>query len=784
MVIKNRIFTLNVTEQGTVDLLQMNADPYRMNWVITEDYLNEVDYYSKDKLFGNFIIKIEDKIYNSAYLKPEIERQEERLSIQYDFNDFQLLQVFDLSDSEVIRWSIEFINERSLPLKLQEFSVWIPFSYIMFRDPSIRRNVHQSAAVFPSLSPDFSKIAVMRRSSEDSSLGMYQLAGEILSVGSYCEFQNKFFEDISPSLDGLIYHKMILSGKNRSNEKDWVYPGKEVIVEAGGSKIWQYQLNEVADQQDFFTQGQELGHPKIDFPERIPVGEAFDIRISGSVVVRAMIEWQADGKLQRKELSVSDGKLVSGIAELCGEHRLVVEFADGKKDQLILNVMEDIRKVVEERVSYLCEHSYGVEEAHAFSPVSNQGESLGKLSLILKKNLLAEPKPEEIHMVERSINQYVMNKWFDHGDFKKPRNIYGSFYRVMDFEYLGHVLYLLSLFPDQLLHEQRADTYLTWAAQVVELRINPECHDSLRAKEESEMLGVFFLYINELIEQLEQRAIGDHTKLKSLWENNLFEILEDKTSLKAVMTEHYFDNAGFGPAAAALANAGYTTNCLRYGELLLANIGFSNDFRAQNPDRWWEALAYMIHSLWGGITAAAALDVFHAVKDPRYLEASYRAFVGVLYCYDHHSTTTTKIQAGEAVSTYAVTSPHDNRVDLSRNRFGQETFAKDGGIFAQIFDENSQQTSDWDMGEELVAYLDRFGQNAYVYYDEEQTLKVVNGKIEARDKERIITSYAPYPKNILFLTGGELQRLEGDGKKAILSRQLESGSDRGNSESS
>ncbi|MBL1226621.1 hypothetical protein [Enterococcus sp. BWR-S5] len=772
MDIKNKIFTLNVTEQGTLNVLHLNTDPYRMNWVIAEDYLDEVDYYSKDKLFGNFIIKVEDKIYNSAYIKPEIEKGEEQLTVRYTFNEFQLIQVFDLSVEEAFNWSISFTNKRKIPLKLQDFSVWIPFSYIMFRDTSIRRNVHQSAAVFPSLSPNFSKLAVMRRSSEDSSLGMYQLAGELLSVGSYCEFQNKFFEDISPSLDGLIYHKLILSGKNTSNDKDWVYPGKELVVEAGATTTWRYQIAEIKDQQDFIDKGQQLGHPKISYPAMVPVGETIEIVIDGATVEEAVMEWGEEGRLRAKKLCITAGHFVSGEVECCGEHRLTFILANGKSDQIIINVMESIRELVENRVAYLCHTSYGVEEQYAFSPLSNQGESLGKLSLILKKNLLAEPKADEIQKVEKSINHYVLNKWFVKGDFKKPRNLYGSFYRVMDFEYLGHVLYLLSQFPNQLLKEQKRDTYLEWAAKVVELRINPECHDSLRAKEESEMLGVFFLYINELIEQLEQRNIGNYEKLKSLWENNLFEILEDNASLKAVTTEHYFDNAGFGPAAAALANAGYTKSCLQYGKLLLANVGFSNDFRSQNPDRWWEALSYMIHSLWGGITAAAALDIFHAVKDPKYLEASYRAFVGVLYCYDSHSTTTRKIEVGEAVSTYAVTSPHDNRGDLSRNRFGQETFAKDGGIFAQIFDEHAQQTSDWDMGEELVAYLDRFGQNAYVYYDEAQGLRVVNGKVQKAGTEILVKSYAPYPKNIYFLNEGSLDRLEGDGQEAIVPRKL------------
>ena len=146
---------------------------------------------------------------------------------------------------------------------------------------------------------------------------------------------------------------------------------------------------------------------------------------------------------------------------------------------------------------------------------------------------------------------------------------------------------------------------------------------------------------------------------------------------------------------------------------LLANIGYSNDFRAQNPDRWWEALTYMIHSLWGGITAASAYKVFEKLKDTRYLEASYRATAGILYCYDTHSTATSPLAKGMAASTYAVAGPHINRPDLSRDRFGQSTFYRDGGIFAKLFD-NDSQTPDWDMGEELVAYLENFGDKAFI----------------------------------------------------------------------
>lgn len=177
---------------------------------------------------------------------------------------------------------------------------------------------------------------------------------------------------------------------------------------------------------------------------------------------------------------------------------------------------------------------------------------------------------------------------------------------------------------------------------------------------------------------------------------------------------------------------------------MLANIGFSNDFRAQSPDRWWEALSYMIHSLWGGVTAAASLKAYEKLKDIRFLKAAYRATVGILYCYDTNAKATdTKLASGEAAVTYSIAGPHANRPDLSRNRFGQSTFYRAGGIFTRLFTKG-EETADWDMGEELVAYLDGFGKKTYLYKEEGQ-IAVINGSMEETPDCLLITSYAPYP---------------------------------------
>ena len=149
--------------------------------------------------------------------------------------------------------------------------------------------------------------------------------------------------------------------------------------------------------------------------------------------------------------------------------------------------------------------------------------------------------------------------------------------------------------------------------------------------------------------------------------------------------------------------------------------------------------------------------LFEKLKDTRYLEASYRATAGILYCYDTHSTATSPLAKGMAASTYAVAGPHINRPDLSRDRFGQSTFYRDGGIFAKLFD-NDSQTPDWDMGEELVAYLENFGDKAFII-KKGTSILVINGSFEETDTEYKITSFAPYSRGFYFISDGDIIEL-------------------------
>lgn len=776
---KNRTFDLNISKDGYLSELYIVDDEHRMNWVINEEYLERLGYSGVEKLFGHFDISIGQKSYRSAALKPKIISDKKKLRLVYDFEKIQVVLCYDLSEEEQLNWTIELTNQTEETLTINDFGIWISLAYVMFRDKNVLQNIHNSAAVFSSISTNYTKINAVRRDNQGSNLGIYQTDGTSLSVGTYCEYENLFFENVSPSLDGLLFHKLILAGgyPEEFENRDWIYSKEALVLPANSTKNWCYVMKPNYCQEDFYQQAQELGHPKIAFEPLNILGEKshVNVQLPASKQLEEVLVVHKDRELEVIDLTESveqlgDSILLSFVPHSLGEHKVMIRFTDGSEDFIVLNVMENLAKVIEERAEYICSKLYNGADGstpYAFEPVSNQGESLGKLSLVLKKNLLGPLVKSQVQKVEESAVKYVREKWFINGDFRQPRKLYGDFYRPMDFEYIGHLFFLLSEFSEEVLTLNTSTTYLKWAADVFNLRVNPSLHEDVRGQEEAKMLGVYFLYIQDLLDKLEKSELQDtYQTIKCLWEQVTERVNAESDTYASAITEHFFDNAGFGPTAGALSEMEMFDGADRYGQLLLANIGYSNDFRGQNPDRWWEALTYMIHSLWAGVTAAAAYKAFAFLQDPAYLEASYRATAGILYCYDTHSTTTLPLERGMAASTYAVAGPHLNRLDLSRERFGQATFFKDGGIFARLF-ENDTQTPDWDMGEELVAYLDSFGQKTFIL-KEDNRYRVINGSLAESEDQIFVTSYAPYCREFIVIEDGQQTIYKVDNQQTIV----------------
>lgn len=763
---ENQRFVIEFGPNGNLLSLFLKNDPDKMNWVVDENYLEKVHYDDKDKLFGNFSIIINNKEYISNDFQAKLNLSKKVAKVSYVFDDVELLFIYDLSQSDnSLIWTIQLFNRTNREVYISDFRVWSSFAYVMYRINNLNIQTRHSTSVFPSISKSFTKLACVRRSNNAPHLGFYQLNGETKSIGTYCEYENLFFENASPSLDGILFHQLIFAGGYPEDftNSDWIYSKDGILMKPQEEKVWQFVFEEFDDQQNFYEVGHNYGHPIYNFEPLAIINQSYDFSFSlppNTFLKDAKVEFKDSNEVYKvhniKSYINQNGCDYQAILtfEVPGEHKVSIELDNGKVDNVIVNVMKPLHSFITNRAQYISNVLYSGSEGnlpYSYSPISNQGESLGKLSFVLKKNLLGNtPDISEVRKVEESCVKYIRPKWFVNGDFLKPSLLYGDFYRCMDFEYIGHVFYLLSQFDQSILKYNSPDNYLEWAAEVFRLRVNPDLHHTDRGKEEAQMLGTFFLYINSLLDELKNRGLTDkYNEIKSLWSEIAVNVATDSDTYKAAVTEHFYDNAGFGPAAGALASSRHIEAANKYGELLIANIGFSNDFRSQNPDRWWEALSYMIHSLWGGITAAATLKVYEELHDTRYLKAAYRATVGILYCYDTDAKATDKrLNVGEAASTYSVGGPNINRPDLSRNRFGQSTFYRDGGIFSKLFTKE-EETSDWDMGEELVAYLDGFGKKTFVY-EENNQIKVINGCIEQTEQGLLIHSYAPYPTEYHF----------------------------------
>ncbi|WP_237047507.1 hypothetical protein [Lentilactobacillus curieae] len=580
---------------------------------------------------------------------------------------------------------------------------------------------------------------------------------------------------MSPSLDGMLFNKIVFAGgypEGNGPKNDWIYSEAGIEVPANSTKTWEFIMADFTDRDNFYEVGNQLGHPIVTADPMIQEGTDIHVNVqlpAGLEVAKMTVTTNTDGELITTDVT---DKFSNGVAaftnHVAGEHKVEVVFTDGTSDMLIYNVTKSLADVLNDRVEYISNELYqgaGAEVPYSYKPLSNQGESLGKLSLVLQQNLLnvGHLNSEQVQKVELSVVNYVRPKWFIDGDFFNPRKLYGDFYRCMDFEYIGHVFYLLSKFDDSVLKLNSGKEYLSWAADVFDLRVNPDLHTDPRAKEESQMLGVFFLYINDLLADLKAGGLTDKYEIiKERWNQITAKIDKASDTYQAAITEHFYDNAGFGPASGALSMSGHKDAAKKYASLLRANIGYSNDFRAQAPDRWWEALSYMMHSLWGGITSAASQIAYDNLGDAELLKGAYRSTVAMLYLYDTEATATDRpLKKGEAASTFSIAGPNINRPDLSRNRFGQSAFAQDGGIFAKLFPEGDTGYADWDMGEEMVAYLNGFGQKTYVVGSGDD-LKVINGRLEqVADDEYIVHSYAPYPTEYIFQDGGEDYRVAG-----------------------
>ncbi|WP_410771879.1 hypothetical protein [Fontibacillus sp. BL9] len=777
-ILSNSKFELVLNERGAMKSLVLKEDRAGMNWVVDPAYLSKAGYGDADKLFGEWTAVVDGVNISSADLAPPQIKAENREQAKISYEAYGLkIELEYVLEGDNLHWKMTCANLIDRKRVISGFHVWFSLAYIMFRDEDVMRNMEQSCAVFGHLGGDFAKFAAMRRSNGAPHLGIYGTKGRTAALGTLCRYENRFLEQVSPSLDGLLFHRLSLvedgSSMPESAAVDWIYKDGygQLELAAGHSAEWEYVFTPFADREDFYRQAGEFGHPRWTYTPVLTQGGLFEAElvVSEGEQVREVLIYTASTETERineenvtqhliQDREKQGGYRLSLKRDHPGEHKLELHLESGRKDVLVWNVLEPVERILEKRAEWLCNHNYDPEgkagRPHAFLPLSNQGESLGKLTFLLMKNSLGKPVQDQVEKAEASAVLDMKRHWFEQGNFTKPRKLYGTFYRIFDLDYIAHVFYLLSRMPASLLKLNSPETYLQWAAEVLSVRLNPDCHSGQREKDETGLNGVFTLYIHDLLKELKASFLQEeHRRLLILWEEFGKRMETGSRRYGGAITEHFYDNAGFGPTCETLLILGKEEEAREYGELILANVGFSNDYRAQNPDRWWEALSYMIHSLWGGMVASSARRAYEHFGDYRYIEAAYRATMAVFNCYDWNVTSTSRrLQPGEAASTFSVAAPNLNMPSLSRNRFGQSVFREASDpLFAALFANASGD--DWDMGEELVAYLLGFGTTAYVYRDSGGQLHGVNGFL-ARERDGdgwIITSYAAYPRRIVML---------------------------------
>ena len=129
MMIENKKFRMEVNKEGYVSKLTMKDDPYQMNWVIEDNYLQEKNYKDADKLFGFFELTADKDKFGSQMSAPVLRETEKRIEVVYEFETLKVKQFYDLGkDEEVLFWTIELENKSEQKINITEFGIWTSFA--------------------------------------------------------------------------------------------------------------------------------------------------------------------------------------------------------------------------------------------------------------------------------------------------------------------------------------------------------------------------------------------------------------------------------------------------------------------------------------------------------------------------------------------------------------------------------------------------------------------------------------------------------------------------------
>ncbi len=739
------------TESGIVTKLMFYNDPDEMNWLISPDTLRRYGYSdSNGFLLGKSVLhtSFENETGN---MRPTVFTvTETSVTFEYILTELTIRHTFELVN-ERLHWLIAVTNHTTHDVAIDKLYHWMPVAYIMHEN--IDENYANSCAMVPSISGEHSYVVCKKRSGEGPNLLIINPGNGMKSIGSLCKYKNLFFEKSAPSLSGLVLYCTVNAYPGTSDNDhpsvDWMYRDmyRGFVLQSGECFQDAYQFYVCPNgQEDAYLA--KAGIARVDYPPIILCGNTARISVDYCASLAGYSVFAANQYSDVLETSISledvqgTSCIQVGPFHSPGERKLQLIFKDGTSTFVIFAVYESMSMMTEAFCHDIFAHRF-IDDPESmdycgYKSISRQGESCSKGALLLLKNLLAPPVAAEIKQVERNAAFYLRTRWLDE-NFIAKKQYPGGFARIIDMDYLIMEFYLLSLFDDNLLAINQADTYLLWAYRTAAYRMEVTPDKLPREAVEVALASMISWLQIEMIDRLRQKGYpkqADH--LDQLWKKQL-DILKNRVQDRSfVETEHYFDNAGISVTAEALLNAGDVNTGLAAARLLLPNVASSNDYRNFSPDRWWEALACMYHNLWAVFSAKAMLTAYEKSHDNRFLFSAYRSMMPMFFNYDWNAFSTQKMLAkGEGVSAYCITNPNLNLAYASRNRFGQSVFQD------EFFADMDISGDDWDLGADMVVYLSTFGQQAYVTMHNGKPV-CVNGELEGSLGSMRITSFAAY----------------------------------------
>lgn len=113
-MIENQKWKIEINKKGYLSGLYRKADPYEMNWVIENAYLEAAGYETEKRLFGQFDLTVDGKTTESSSLIPKVyeKKEAQTAAAVYDCGDVAVEVEYDLAkNAEQLSWKLCMRNQ-------------------------------------------------------------------------------------------------------------------------------------------------------------------------------------------------------------------------------------------------------------------------------------------------------------------------------------------------------------------------------------------------------------------------------------------------------------------------------------------------------------------------------------------------------------------------------------------------------------------------------------------------------------------------------------------------